>query len=189
MLDQYHSDGPPQARPDEKVNDGISFRLYQPRDWGGVRRLFEETQPNGYCLDDETHDFPFGEGTDIGWIAEADGQIVGVVVSRERPGHVACISHLREHPRRRGRNIALRLAWIALGHAMEQQCLKIVLHSVNEAGVAADFERAGLLPAGGHGSAGHKRLDFYLDLYRRLDRVASAGNELAGDLLTAPGGT
>ena len=188
MLDQYHSDGPPQA-PDENAIDGISFRLYHPRDWGGVRRLFEETQPNGYSLDDETHDFPFGEGTDIGWIAEAGGQIVGVVVSRERPGHVACISHLREHPRWRGRNIALRLAWIALGHAMEQQCLKIVLHSVNQAGVAADFERAGLLPAGGHGSAGHKRLDFYLNLYRRLDRVGSAGNESAGDLPTAPGGT
>jgi len=126
------------------------------------------------AADDETHDFPFGEGVDVGWVALTDGKIIGVVVARERAGHVAYISHLKEHPDWKGREIAIRLASIALRHALEQDCLKVVLYSVSRTDVAADFERAGLLPAGGYGRAGHKHLDFYLDLYRRLDRTEQA---------------
>jgi len=181
MLDQNPDHDTREDASDHNISEGVRFRLYRAEDWPGVRQLFDDIQPGGFATDDETHDFPFGEGADIGWVAEADGQIVGVVVSRERPGHVACISHLREHTKWRGRDIALRLAWIALGHAMEQQCLKIVLYSVTQTGVAADFERAGLLPAGGRGRAGRKHLDFYLDLYRRLDRVGSGGSEATRD--------
>jgi hypothetical protein len=152
------------------TKDAVVFRSYRPEDWPGVRQLFDDAEPPPGAADDETHDFPFGEGADIGWVAEADGQIIGVVVARERPGQVAYISHLRELTRWKGGDVAHRLASIALRHAMEQQCLKIVFYSVAHSGVAADFERAGLLPAGGHGRAGHKHLDFYLDLYRRLDR-------------------
>ena len=68
---------------------------------------------------------------------------------------------------------------------MEQQCLKIVLYSINQTGVAADFERAGLLPAGGRGRSGHKHLDFYLDLYRRLDRIGPPVSDSTGEPPTA----
>jgi len=162
-------------------DDGVLFRLYVPQDWPGVRKLFEETGAPA-SGEDESHDFPFGEGTDIGWVAEVAGAIVGVIVLRERPGEVAHISHLREHPQWKNRDVALRLASIALRHAMDQQCLKIVFYSVAHSGVAADFERAGLLPAGGHGRAGHKRLDFYLDLYRRLDRTYFPADQQARNL-------
>jgi len=172
MLDQNPNDDARGDATDDNMSDGITFRPYRPEDWPGVRRLFEDIQPAGSAADDETHDFPFGEGSDVGWVAEADSQIIGVVVARERRGQVAHISHLREHTHWKNRDVALRLASIALRHAMEQQCLKIVFYSVAHRSVAADFERAGLLPAGGHGRAGHKRLDFYLDLYRRLDQTS-----------------
>lgn len=169
----------------QKSDDELVFRLYGPQDWPGVRQLFDATGPLPSATDDETHDFPFGEGTDIGWVAEMAGQIVGVIVLRERRGEVAHISHLREHPQWKNRDVALRLASIALRHAMEQQCLKIVFYSVAHIGVAADFERAGLLPAGGHGRAGHKHLDFYLDLYRRLDRTNFPADQQGRDLPTS----
>jgi len=178
-------DDPHEPATAHSPSDNITFRLYTAADWPGVRRLFGDIESNTIAADDESHDFPFGEGTDIGWVAEAAGLIVGVIVSRECPGRVACISHLREHNRWRGRDIALRLAWIALGHAMEQQCLKIVLYSINQTGVAADFERAGLLPAGGRGRSGHKHLDFYLDLYRRLDRIGPPVSDSTGEPPTA----
>src|SRR6267378_2938261 len=70
---------------------------------------------------------------------------------------------------------------------MEQECLKIVLYSVTHTGVAADFERAGLLPAGGRGRAGHKHPDFYLDLQRRLDSTDFPVNEPGRDPRAAEG--
>ena len=185
MLDQNSNYQTHAGPTDPNRSDGVTFRLYRPEDWPGVRRLFDDALLAPNAADDETHDFPFGEGTDIGWIAEADRQIIGVVVARERRGHFACISHLREQPHWRGRDVALRLAWIALQHAMEQQCLKIVFYSVTYTGVVADFERAGLLPAGGRGRAGHKQLDFYLDLYRRLDHGGLPVNEPGRDPPTA----
>jgi hypothetical protein len=55
MPDQNPDYGTRDGASDHNISEGVTFRLYRPEDWPGVRQLFDDIQPDGFATDDETH--------------------------------------------------------------------------------------------------------------------------------------
>lgn len=115
------------------------------------------------------------------WVADARGEVVGVIGLRvtETGGHgphggrAAHIIRLCVAPAWRGRHIFPRLVRVALDHARERDCLKVVVHTFADAGRAKAFvESVGFSYAGSRQVRGETVLEFYMDLYARLSSPA-----------------
>lgn len=170
--------------------DGVVLRACAVGDWPAVNwlevhgGLCSQGQPaaTNDAADDDLDERP----DEAVWVADARGEVVGVIGLRvtetgahgPRGGRVAHVCRLCVAPAWRGRHIFPRLVRVALDHARERDCLKVVVHTFADAGRAKAFvESVGFNYAGSRQARGEGVLEFYMDLYARVS--SSAG--LRGD--------
>ena len=101
------------------------------------------------------------------WVAEAEGEVVGMIgVGSDEP-HTAEIRRLRVFPEHQCTPAAELLLESALNHCKDNGYLKIRLDTRYEKNLATDhFERLGFQLNRTRPSPGKELLEFYLDLYR-----------------------
>ncbi|HEX7010042.1 MAG TPA: GNAT family N-acetyltransferase [Phycisphaeraceae bacterium] len=158
-----------------QADEGFVVRSYQPHDQAAVSHLYTagllagqiapndtgadiENIPQAY-FDSERHHF---------WVAEADGQVVGMIgVASDEP-HTAEIRRLRVRPQDQHTAIAARLLETAVAHCKRHGYLKVVLDTRFERNAAMDlFDKIGFQHTRTRNVHGKEMLEFYLDLYRQ----------------------
>ena len=101
------------------------------------------------------------------WVAELDGVVVGMIGVQCVADEVAEIKRLRVLDEFRRQGIGANLLDHAVQFCRSHDYVKIVLDVRVERDPAIHlFEKAGFFLARTRESAGHKTLDFYVDLYR-----------------------
>ena len=111
----------------------------------------------GYFSDDGRSSF---------WVAESPKEVVGMIGVQCVQDDVAEIRRLRVHDNFRRRGIGKQLLDHAVKFCRGQDYMKIVLDVRVERDPAIHlFEQAGFFLARTREAAGHKTLDFYVDLY------------------------
>jgi N-acetylglutamate synthase-like GNAT family acetyltransferase len=157
--------------------DTFLVRSFQAADRAQILRLHAAGAPDG-AVDcncaaniDQLEERYFGRPQDHFWVAEAWGEIVGMVgicVHDQNVAHVHClrtIDNLRDDIIRKG------LVEVAARHAHQHGCLKLVVHAPNgqvDIGRAATFlHRLGFEFSRHREIEERSVLEFYLNLYER----------------------
>lgn len=163
----------------------LHIRTFEPRDQSAVQRLFETGSLAGQMkpsdsdtgsdidliheayLDDERHHF---------WVAERDGQVVGMIGVMSDDEHTAEIRRLRVDRPHQGTGIAEALVETALEHCRDHSYLKVRLDTTFEKDHAVDlFDRVGFQHTRSRNVHGKETLEFYVDLYRDPAQDAQRG--------------
>lgn len=163
-------------RPDKDgLEDALEVRSYKPDDQTTVSRLYVvgllagQIAPNDTGADIENiQEAYFNHATTHFWVAELQGQVLGMIgVARERE-HIAEIRRLRVDPDYQCTVIAARLVEHALAFCHRHGYLKIVLDTRFDPDSVVDlFDRFSFQHTRTKPTAGKELLEFYLDLYRQ----------------------
>ncbi len=101
------------------------------------------------------------------WVAESEGQVVGMIGVRAGADHTAEICRLRVQKEHRRRGIGTRLLEQAVTHCRERSLLKISLDVLSDRRPAIDlFEKTGFRLNREREIADRVLMDFYIDLYQ-----------------------
>jgi putative acetyltransferase len=154
---------------------GVSVRSYRPEDRPAVSRLYTEGLLEGQIAANDT-------GADIEniaeaylsapenhfWVAERDGEVLGMIGVAREEEHLAEIRRLRVHPSHQQTGIAAELMRTALSHCRHHGYLKVVLDTrFTRNSVLEIFDRFGFQHTRSKNMHGKELLEFYLDLYRQ----------------------
>lgn len=102
------------------------------------------------------------------WVAQLEGDVVGMVGVVRSSEHTAEIRRLRVRKQHQASGIAARLVETALAHCKHHGYLKIVLDTRFDPGAALDlFDRFGFQHTRTKNVQDKDLLEFYLDLYRQ----------------------
>jgi ribosomal protein S18 acetylase RimI-like enzyme len=153
----------------------LTIRRYRDSDQSAVSHLYSEGLLEGTIAPNDT-------GADIEniqeaylsddqadfWVAEHQGQVVGMIAVAPDEPNVAEIRRLRvDRSSTLKPQIASRLLETALAFCRHHGYLKVVLDTRVERGPAMDlFERFAFQPHRSRAVPGKELLEFYLDLYR-----------------------
>jgi len=160
--------GPSQA-------DEIMVRTFDPKDQSAVSRLYHEgllvgqIAPNDTGADVENiREAYFNDDSSHFWVAECDGEVLGMIGVARDEGHTAEIRRLRVHPEhQKNTTIASLLVEQTLQHCKHHEYLKVVLDTGFEKEAAVDlFDRFGFQHTRTRNYHGKDQFEFYLDLYR-----------------------
>lgn len=151
----------------------LTLRSFQPQDHSAVRQLYTDgllggkiaANDTGFDIDDIQLAY-FANPNSHFWIAEADGQIVGMIgVQQLEPG-IGEIRRLRVHTGFRRRGIGSAMLQKALEFCRDRGMLKVTLDTYIEREPALKlFEKFNFRHDKTRESAGKELLYFYLDLY------------------------
>ncbi len=159
----------------EKVEQQLTVRTYAPDDLAAVLQLYEhgllqgQIAPNDTGADVDNIEQAYLEDETIHfWVAEVDGQVLGMIgVARERE-HTAEIRRLRVDPQWQRTNLASTLVETALAHCQHHSYLKVVFDTRCDPDTTMDlFDRFGFQHTRTRETEEKDLLEFYLDLYRQ----------------------
>ena len=163
---------------DSTPDHGVTVRTFDESDRQIIAELYEngmlggEAAPNDTGADiDNIAEAYFDDPRHHFWLADVDGQTVGMIAVGSDEDHTAEVRRLRVHPAFREKPVASCLLETALEHCKDHGFLKIRLDTRYEKTSVLDlFERAGFQLTRSRSSPGSKEvLEFYLDLYRQSD--------------------
>ena len=155
--------------------DQVKVRLARDEDHALVRQLFEAGLLEGQVRESDTgadmenlQDAYFADdGESAFWVAQYEGQIIGMVGVQKTADNAAEIRRLRVGENFRRLGVGTLLMEQALSFCQRHGYLKIILDVRIERGPAiALFGKFGFQLARTRDIDGQKLLDFYLDLYR-----------------------
>lgn len=157
--------------------DNLHVRTYEPRDQAAVERLYREGLLAGQIAANDTgadidniHDGYFINARDHFWVAEADGQVLGMIGVAEDEQDVAEVRRLRVAPSHQDTSIGRELLETAVSHCRHHGYLKVRLDTRFEKHAAMEmFDRCGFEHDRTKNVQGKELLEFYLDLYREPD--------------------
>jgi len=133
--------------------DGLLAGQIAPNDTGADIENIHEA----YFQHDESHF----------WVAEVDGQIVGMIGVARDQEHTAEIRRLRVDPQFQQSTIGAKLIETALFHCNFHGYLKVVLDTRFDPDAVLDlFDRFGFQHTRTKNTGSKDQLEFYLDLYR-----------------------
>lgn len=122
----------------------------------------------------------FGDEHNHLWVAELEGQVIGMIGVVCGSDHVGEIRRLRVRKAYQSSAVAERLVETALSHCRQFGCLKIVLDTRFDASMAIDlFDRFGFQHTRTKSIQDKDVLEFYLDLYRQPTQTGEAPNHSA----------
>jgi len=156
--------------------DQIMVRSFDPKDQTAVSRLYHDgllvgqIAPNDTGADVENiREAYFSDDSSHFWVAELDGEVLGMIGVARDEGHTAEIRRLRVHPEyQTSPTIASLLVEQALQHCKHYEYLKVVLDTGFEKEAAVDlFDRFGFQHTRTRNYHGKDQFEFYLDLYRQ----------------------
>jgi len=154
----------------------LTIRDYVPADQPKVSRLYTEgllagqIPPNdtGADIENIEEEYMRNERAHF-WIAEYEGEAVGMIgVAEDEPNH-AEIRRLRVEPRYQSRGVAVKLLETALGFCHHHGYLKVVLDTrleTSPGAAIAIFDRFAFQHTRTRTVQGKEVVEFYLDLYR-----------------------
>ncbi len=149
-------------------------RTYQAGDQNDVLRLYNEgllagqAAPNDTGADlDHIQAAYFEDPRHHFWVAEARGQIIGMIGVASDEEHTAEIRRLRVDPAFQNTHIAVTLLATAIEHCKHHRYLKVRLDTAFSKDTALDlFDKVGFQHTRSKTVHGKELLEFYLDLYR-----------------------
>ena len=152
----------------------VGLRSYRSDDRQAVARLFTEGLLAGQIPRDDTQadiddieSAYFSEEYNHFWIAELEGQPVGMIGVIRTGEHKAEIRRLRVEPKWQNAGIAVRLVETAITHCKHHGYLKVILETRLDPDAALGlFDRFGFQHNRTKNVHGKEQLEFYLDLYR-----------------------
>ncbi len=157
--------------------DNLTVRTYHTNDQAAVSRLYTDGLLAGQIAANDTgadidniHEAYFSEDANHFWVAEHNGQILGMIgCFHEQDGHVGEIRRLRVDRDWQHTNIGARLLEHALEHCKVHKFLKVVLDTrFDTEAVIGLFDRFGFQHTRSKNIHGKELLEFYLDLYRQM---------------------
>ena len=155
--------------------DQIMVRSFDPKDQEAVSRLYHEgllvgqIAPNDTGADVENiREAYFNDESSHFWVAELEGDVLGMIGVARDEGHTAEIRRLRVAPeQQKNTAIASLLIEQALQHCKHHEYLKVVFDTGFEKDAAMDlFDRFGFQHTRTRNYHGKDQFEFYLDLYR-----------------------
>lgn len=157
-----------------KIIEGLQVRTYQPQDQASVSHLYTagllagQIAPNDTGADIENiREAYFDDPRHHFWVAEVEGQVLGMIGVASDESHTAEIRRLRVLPEYQDSNIAATLLEAAVAHCKHHGYLKVVLDTRFERIAAVDlFDKIGFQHTRTKSLHGKDLLEFYLDLYR-----------------------
>lgn len=160
---------------DDQLEQSLTVRSYQPSDQQAVVRLFDKgllegvIAPNDTGADiDNVVDAYFSDEFGHLWVAQVDGQVLGMIAVAREAEHTAEIRRLRVEPAWQCTGIGAKLLETAIAHCQHHGCLKIVFNTRINADTALDlFDRFGFQHTRTRETEQKDLLEFYLDLYRQ----------------------
>ncbi len=160
--------------PPENLEDLLRVRTYVDADQESVTWLYTQgllagqIAPNDTGADIENiHDAYLAEEANHFWVAEIEGQVLGMIGVARDEEHTAEIRRLRVAPHWQGTCIAGRLVETALEHCQHHGYLKVVFDTRFDPDAALDlFDRFGFQHRRTTSVHGKDLFEFYLDLYR-----------------------
>jgi N-acetylglutamate synthase-like GNAT family acetyltransferase len=164
--------------------DRVVVRLATESDFPHLRDLFIAGLIEGQVPGNDTgadienlHEAYFAdEGHSAFWVAQYNGEVVGMIGVQRTSEDVAEVRRLRVHHDYRRRGVGTRLMEQAVNFCRHHGYLKVILDVRIERGPAiAMFEKFGFRIARSREVDGRKMLDFYLDLYRDPGSPANLG--------------
>jgi ribosomal protein S18 acetylase RimI-like enzyme len=141
-----------------------------------IRKLFDasvyegQTRINDTGADIENFNEAYIEGpeTSAFWIADATGDVVGMIGVQEIRDDVAEVRRLRVEEGHRRLGVGTSLMEHAIGFCRDHGYVKVVLDVRIERGPAIElFKKFGFFHSRTRESEGHKLLEFYVDLYNQ----------------------
>lgn len=159
----------------ETTVDSLTVRSYAAADQCAVERLYTQgllagqLAPNDTGADIENMiEAYFADPANHFWIAELDGQVVGMIGVARDEGRTGEIRRLRVDRRLHQSDIAAKLLETAITHVKKHGYLKVVFDTRFERDGALDmFGRLGFQHTRSKALHGKEQLEFYLDLYRQ----------------------
>ncbi|MBI1337814.1 MAG: GNAT family N-acetyltransferase [Phycisphaera sp.] len=154
----------------------IHVRTFEDRDQSAVSWLYTNGLLAGQIASNDTgadidnvREAYFSENRNHFWVAEAAGQVVGMIGVAHDQGHVAEIRRLRVHPDyQKVPAVAQKLFEFCLHHCRHHNYLKLVLDTRFEASTMMPiFDKLGFQHTRTKSVQGKDLLEFYLDLYRQ----------------------
>lgn len=160
-----------------RVVQNLQVRTYEPRDHSAVEGLYHngllagQIAPNDTGADiDNIQAAYLGDDRCHFWVAEADGDVVGMIGVAEDEKDIAEIRRLRVAPTHKPTNIAHALLETAVNHCRHHGYLKVRLDTRFEKDAAVElFDRSGFEHNRTKNIHGKELLEFYLDLYREVE--------------------
>ncbi len=157
----------------------VQVRTYKPSDRDVVQRLFKEGLLAGQIQKDDTgsdidhieHAYFQDERNHL-WVADLDGQVLGMIGVLQGKGHTGEIRRLRVQKDHQGNGIASRLVEVAVEHCQHHGYLKVVFDTRFEPQcdpglLVGMFERVGFQHTRTKNMGSKDLHEFYLDLYRQ----------------------
>lgn len=161
--------------PSQVELENLEVRTYRPGDQAAVSRLYTDgllagqiaSNDTGADIDNVKHAY-FEEPSNHFWVAEVEGQVLGMIGVARDQEHTAEIRRLRVDKAWQHTNIGAELLKTALRHCRHHAYLKIVLDTRFEQSAALDlFDRVGFQHTRTKSLHGKDLLEFYLDIYRQ----------------------
>ncbi len=159
----------------ESTIESLTVRSYAATDQRAVEQLYTQgllagqLAPNDTGADIENMiEAYFTDEANHFWIAELDGQVVGMIGVARDEGRTGEIRRLRVDRRFQQSDIAAKLLETAITHIKNHGYLKVVFDTRFERDEALDmFDRLGFQHTRSKALHGKEQLEFYLDLYRQ----------------------
>jgi len=153
----------------------LKIRTFRTIDQPHVSRLYSDgllegqLPPNDTAADiDNIFDGYLSDPSGHFWVAELDGQVIGMIGVANESEHLAEIRRLRVDKDWQASPIAERLIETALAHCREHGYLKVVFDTRFERTAALhQFDRFGFQYTRTKSVQNKELLEFYLDLYRQ----------------------
>lgn len=163
-----------QASLTDQLNDRLVVRSYADADHQLVEQLYTDGLLAGQIAANDTgadieniHEAYFENETDHFWVADVDGNVVGMIGVAQDSEHKAEIRRLRVHRDWQRSEIAERLLETAVMHCKHHAFLKVVLDTRFDPDEALDlFDRIGFQHTRTKNIHDKDLLEFYVDLYR-----------------------
>jgi len=144
-------------------------------DFPVIRQLFQQGLDEGILAENDTgadieniaEAYQSDDGMSGFWVAELDGEVVGMVGVQQTNDNTAEIRRLRVRSDKRRRGIGAKLMEQAIGFCRHHAYLKVVLDvRLEHEPAIALFGKFAFQLARRREISGRCSLDFYLDLYR-----------------------
>ncbi len=153
----------------------VTIRHATEADFPAIRQLFKEGLREGNVASNDTgadmeniaEAYFSDDGKSGFWVAEQNGEVVGMIGVQQTLDNTAEIRRLRVRTDKRRQGIGTRLMEHAIGFCRHHAYLKVVLDvRVEHEPAIALFGKFAFQLARRREVAGRCMLDFYLDLYR-----------------------
>ena len=153
----------------------VTIRTATEADFPAIRKLFNEglsegnvpSNDTGADIENITEAYLSDDGMSGFWVAELDGEVVGMVGVQQTVDNTAEIRRLRVRADMRRRGIGAELMEQAISFCRHHAYLKVVLDvRLEHEPAIALFSKFAFTLARRREVAGRCMLDFYLDLYR-----------------------